>query len=677
MKNKKTTRRALLSSALSLVLCMAMLIGTTFAWFTDSVTSGRNKIQSGNLDVELYYATTADDVANNNWTKVTSESDIFGYDLWEPGYTKVAYFKVVNKGSLALKYQLTADVYAETKGVNKAGKEFLLSDYIKTALVDTTATRDSILAMNGTELKNSFAMGSDALNAGAEKIVGLAIWMPTTVGNEANHNGTNVPSIEFGINLLATQYTFEKDSFDEFYDDITIVSNATELTDAVNAGKNVMLSKDINMDVTSTAMTVAKDDKVLIDLNGYDIEGTTTVVGATQLLMEVNGELTVTGNGVIAMYDNSVETFNSGVQKSAIAVNGGTLTLDEGVTVYAKSAADAMSYAVDVNSTLGEATLNVNGATLYSSYIAVRVFKNNANKTGIVNFNSGIICGAKKGYDLWTQDPSGNGYSAEINIAAGIAYEYKNEYGGMYYFAEDVKAVSNVAEFKSAIVAGGDVVLATDIDANADETITVPVGTTTNLDLNGKEIVFVTNDADKNDDGKFTSADNEVAIDVRGTLNVQNGKISMEHAGANMGWNASVEVFYVAFDGTLNIENATIEHLGGSDMAFAIDVVNATNTTVNVKNSVIKSAYIAIRVFNNSTGMNYVTITDSSIEGVSRAFWVHIYSNKDNGGRGEKSATLELNIFGNNNTWKASNPNRIIEFGFEDEINFDANGTKL
>ena len=54
---KQNTKRALLLSALSLLLCVCMLVGSTFAWFTDSVTSANNIIKSGNLDVELYYQT--------------------------------------------------------------------------------------------------------------------------------------------------------------------------------------------------------------------------------------------------------------------------------------------------------------------------------------------------------------------------------------------------------------------------------------------------------------------------------------------------------------------------------------------------------------------------------------------------------------------------------------------
>lgn len=218
---KKSTLRALVLSALSLLICVSMLIGTTFAWFTDSVTSGQNVIQSGNLDVELYYtydAAVAADVDSAAWLPVEDDTNIFGYDNWEPGFTKVAYFKIANEGSLALKYQLSADVYTETAGVNQAGVEFLLSDYIKTAIVGVDATRDDILALNGTNLKATYAMGAGALAKDSEKVVGLAIWMPTTVGNEANHNGTNVPSITFGINLIATQEMSESDSFGTDYD---------------------------------------------------------------------------------------------------------------------------------------------------------------------------------------------------------------------------------------------------------------------------------------------------------------------------------------------------------------------------------------------------------------------------------------------------------------------------
>lgn len=224
----KSTKRSLLVSGLLLLLCVSMLVGSTFAWFTDSVSSKNNIIKSGNLDVQLFYAATEADAEAGNWTEVDATTDIFGYDYWEPGYVKTAFFKVVNAGSLALKYQLSADVYAETPGVNKAGESFLLSDSIKTAVIEQGATREEILAMTGRNLKESIAINEDTevlypvaeadVNKPSEKVFGLAIWMPTTVGNEANHNGESVPSIDFGINLLATQQTYEFDSFGPDYD---------------------------------------------------------------------------------------------------------------------------------------------------------------------------------------------------------------------------------------------------------------------------------------------------------------------------------------------------------------------------------------------------------------------------------------------------------------------------
>ena len=86
MIQTKNTKRALLISILSVLVCCAMLVGTTFAWFTDSVSSANNKIASGNLDVELYQ------VKGGVETLVTEGTNLFSENaLWEPGYTEVIY----------------------------------------------------------------------------------------------------------------------------------------------------------------------------------------------------------------------------------------------------------------------------------------------------------------------------------------------------------------------------------------------------------------------------------------------------------------------------------------------------------------------------------------------------------------------------------------------------------
>ena len=229
MTKMKSTKRALLSAVLALMLCIAMLVGTTYAWFTDSVTSGRNTIVSGNLDVELYYSALQADGTWSTYEKVTSTTKVFSETAqYEPGYTEVVRFKVVNEGSLALKYNLAAQVYSEIEGVNVANESFKLSNFLMTGIADVNAITDrnaaAALAVNKL---GTFTMADQiALAAGAEKEIAMIITMPTTVGNEANYKKSDdpadptkyQPSVELGVTLVATQFTAESDSFGSDYD---------------------------------------------------------------------------------------------------------------------------------------------------------------------------------------------------------------------------------------------------------------------------------------------------------------------------------------------------------------------------------------------------------------------------------------------------------------------------
>lgn len=251
MNNKKTTKRALLSSVLSLVLCMAMLIGTTFAWFTDSVTSGNNIIKSGNLDVELEYWN------GSAWNTVNGADDLFSSELWEPGHTEVVYLKLSNLGSLALKYQLGINIVSETPGTNVAGQTFKLSDYIYMGVVkdlngetnsyakDDTGRAEAIADVNGAGIISTGYTKNGSMTAGQdEQYLAVVVYMPETVGNEANYKtGTTAPDINLGVNLIATQMTNENDSFGNDYDADAnlvkvVVSNEAELVAALAEAKN-------------------------------------------------------------------------------------------------------------------------------------------------------------------------------------------------------------------------------------------------------------------------------------------------------------------------------------------------------------------------------------------------------------------------------------------------------
>ena len=167
------------------------------------------------------------------------------------------------------------------------------------------------------------------------------------------------------------------------------------------------------------------------------------------------------------------------------------------------------------------------------------------------------------------------------------------------------------------------------------------------LDLNGKTLSAISTKVGANYN----------VFDVRGNLTVKNGNIKYEHKGENMSWNNFAEIFYVGFNGTLNLDGVNAENLGGSDMAYCIDMVNATNITVNVTNSTLKSTYIPVRVFNNSkTGVNNVTINESTLEG-KYCFWVQ-YWLADGRDEATLQNTLKLDIY--NSTEGESNNNTFI-----------------
>lgn len=224
------TKRALLTSVLALVLSLAMLAGSTFAWFTDTASTGVNRIVSGNLDVGLKYWGVGED-GQKTWLTAENSKDLFDENaLWEPGYTQIVYLKVKNNGNLALTYAMQITPVHETVGVNVDGEEFKLSDYIKFGWTAFTVDGNGAPVALGREAAQT-GVGDGAqlgttlhrqaelpLEASAEELVALVAWMPENVGNEANYS-TVQPTIELSLKVLATQAAVESDSFNNTYDD--------------------------------------------------------------------------------------------------------------------------------------------------------------------------------------------------------------------------------------------------------------------------------------------------------------------------------------------------------------------------------------------------------------------------------------------------------------------------
>lgn len=223
----KTTKRTLVTSAVALLLCFVMMLGTTFAWFTDSAASGGNVITAGNLDLVVEYT-----LDGESWNNLDGATDLFQKGLWEPGHTEVVALRIKNNGSLALKYVANMNILNETVGKTKDGADIVLSEIltVSTLVQQSGAIGDIalMLAFNGEssvayEQTSSFKAGNVLrgdveLHPGDTHYMIIKVDMADTVANEANHNGTDIPSINFGINVLATQFTYENDSFGNQYD---------------------------------------------------------------------------------------------------------------------------------------------------------------------------------------------------------------------------------------------------------------------------------------------------------------------------------------------------------------------------------------------------------------------------------------------------------------------------
>ena len=279
MKNRKSTKRALLGSVMAMVLCLAMLVGATFAWFTDTASTGVNKIQAGNLDVALEYSTDF-----KTWNKVTDTTKLFeDSTVWEPGRTEVVYLRVKNAGTLALKYTVGMYNINEGRGKNVAGEFYYLSNYVKLGAVETTAAyadREAAINAVNAEAKTLKSIGSSAI-IGEDQMVMLApeadaktyalvLYMPTEVGNEANPKNNDpywASKFSFGISVNATQAEYENDSYDNTYD-----HDAPELFSAESFSYGTHeITKNIQANGRYGAVQAEKTAQITIDADVYAV----------------------------------------------------------------------------------------------------------------------------------------------------------------------------------------------------------------------------------------------------------------------------------------------------------------------------------------------------------------------------------------------------------------------
>ena len=325
--NSKNTKRALVSSALAMLVCVAMLIGTTFAWFTDTASTSVNKIQSGKLDVDIVDANNVH-IDTLNFIKAEGGKD--EAILWEPGCTyNLTPFKIVNNGTLALKYKVVVS--------GAVGDTDLLD------VIDFSYTTED----------GTFDINAEGhLGAGAStKLITMSGKMQETAGND--YMGKEVTGIT--ITVVATQDTVENDSYNNTYDANATypVVNAAELKESLVNGGTVAVNKDIKTDniadnadsrvIISQPTTLNLDAKIISpdNMGNNNTNFCALIVDAdTTINATANGGIDTGVNGGygINVRNGSNLTINGGyyygggtavqVQKGTLTITGGTFACE-------------------------------------------------------------------------------------------------------------------------------------------------------------------------------------------------------------------------------------------------------------------------------------------------------------------------------------------------------------
>ena len=324
MKSKKS---ALLMSFTSLLLCFAMLAGSTFAWFTDTATTGVNKIQAGNLDIELQMKD-----AEGNWVNAEGKTLPFLVEgkiptegtqiLWEPGCTYyTTAVRVVNKGNLAVKFEYVTEALGTTGKLAE-----VLSPVFK--IFDANGKMIDI-PEDATDPFGEL----DILKPGDES----PAWVfGYHMSEEAGNEYQNESATGMCLTVVATQATYEKDSIDDQYD--------------ANADYTIQVNRDNIQDY--------------LDGKYGPIDGMTLVLAAGDYDKIEFGRATAYEGSNTKYYLKDRETTVDAI-KQAIAANpnGGA-----GTPVYVRSMSNVTLKAAD------NATVTINGLVAFGGQVAKNDF---------------------------------------------------------------------------------------------------------------------------------------------------------------------------------------------------------------------------------------------------------------------------------------------------------------
>lgn len=298
----RTTKKSLWLSALSLCLCAMMLLGTTFAWFTDSVVNKDNRIEAGTLlvDLEMKNPTSGDFVSLKN----NPEIKAFDYDKWEPSYSTFATFRVKNEGTLSIKYELELQNVVTTDGI-----ENVIDVYVNGVKKGTLAG-----FMSG---ENLFA-GTIVNGATRSEDIEVKLEMQKNADNK--YQGATA---KFDILLKAAQTPDEKDGFGNsdydagaVYEQVTVEANSSPAEN----GKTLQdMLKEAKPGTT-----------IFVSEGTYDLPaGTETIEGQAGWLMPITQDgITIKGVGNVVIKSSDPSENGAHATQSVITVFADNVTLE-------------------------------------------------------------------------------------------------------------------------------------------------------------------------------------------------------------------------------------------------------------------------------------------------------------------------------------------------------------
>ena len=593
MKRKNMARNALFTSIISLLLCVSMLVGTTFAWFTDEVTTGMNTIAAGNLDVEL--------LADGQ--NVTSSTKLFDdVTLWEPGAVVYENLQVVNAGTLALKYQMSMNF-----GNENELNGHKLSEVLKVAVIDkvaANATRADVLAaaeaasyVDGS-LSNFYQTGELEAGASNTEQTVVVFWPANDNATDNLYNANNGKTtsdgqplhIEFGVNLLATQKMSEEDSFGPDYDQFSsILPKASVVNMGAQSVKVWQGHSDdtghLAMDTSFRFLPNESESEAASSAYRYwhadyvikadrDVPANSMALGGYyKAFCGENGWVTLTTDSAIT----------AGTEIRLVEQLGATVNYEE-ICKYGNDGTGFECGAADLTGANAGTTITVE----------LRMYETTVDPvTGTGNKNEEVL------------DENGNPVYKVIG-------RYKHTFGS-----------SSVTGLQAALAAGNPrIELDADLDLK-DEPLTITKNTI--IDLNGHTIT-----------GQSTSntTSNLIKVQAGAELTLTgNGTINFAATNPDTNWGGEGQPAFpgyanntISCSGKLVIDGVTIKNStapGGA--SYAIDCYPGADLVIK-SGTIDGCGKVAIRMFANSnTDATNVTINGGTITG-RRGIWVQLPS---------------------------------------------------